>query len=119
MTTREVRAAPAARSSAAAMPGIRVVSFAMCVLLLVQYGLGLILTGLAIVVRAAVARHGGIIALAAAGLAAMTSAAFNGTRFAGSGQNGDSMAMALTWAVALLCYLSILFIAGRNRSPQR
>jgi hypothetical protein len=41
MTTREVRAGPAARSPAAAMPGIRVVSFAVCVLLLVQYSLGI------------------------------------------------------------------------------
>jgi hypothetical protein len=90
MTTREVRAALAARSPAAAMPG-----------------------------KDHRARHAGIIALAVAGLAAMTSAAFNRTRFASSGQNGDSMAMALTWAVALLCYLSFLFVAGRNRSPHR
>ena len=82
-------------------------------------GLSLIVIALALIIRAVTTRHGGIIALAVAGLAAMTSAAFNGTRFAGSGQNGDSMAMALTWAVALLCYLSILFIAGRGRPAQR
>ena len=48
-----------------------------------------------------------------AGLAALTSAAINGIRFVGTGQNGASMAMALGWAVALLCYVSIMYVAGR------
>ena len=52
-------------------------------------------------------------------MAALTSAAINGTRFVGTGQNGASMAMAMAWAVALLCYLSMLFIAGRPRPGQR
>ncbi len=156
MTIPETRTAPAARTPAASLPGIRRTSFAMAVLLLVQYGLGigvnlfvtlprkdtgaglgtalangpaavsihivlglaLILTALAIAVQAIIARHGGIIALAVLGMAGLTSAAINGTRFAGSGQDGDSMAMALAWAVAMLCYLSILFIAGRDRPAQ-
>jgi len=29
------------------------------------------------------------------------------------------MAMALAWAVAMLCYLSILFITGRDRAGQQ
>jgi hypothetical protein len=151
MTIREEHIGPPARSRAASMPGIRRQSFAMCVLLLVQYGLGigvnlfvslpsqdhgaglggaiangpvalsihavlglaLIVIALATAVRAAVVRHGSIIALAVAGLVALTSSAINGTRFVGTGQNGASMAMALAWAVALLCYLSIMFIADR------
>ncbi len=76
-------------------------------------GLALIVIALATAVRAGVIRHGGIIALAVAGLVALTSAAINGTRFVGTGQNGASMTMALAWAVALLCYLSIMYIARR------
>ena len=151
MTIRDEHIAPPARSRAASMPGIRRQSFALCVPLLVQYGLGigvnlfvslprqdhgagtgaaiangpvavsvhvvlglaLIVIALATAVRAALIRHGGIIALAVVGLAALTSAAINGTRFVGTGQNGASMAWALAWAVALLCYLSIIYIAGR------
>jgi hypothetical protein len=151
MTIRETRTAPAARAPAAALSGIRWQSYAMAVLLLVQFGLGigvnlfvtlprqdhaaglgtalangpvavsmhivlglaLIITALVIAVQAVMARHGGIIALAVLGLAGLTSAAINGTRFAGTGQNGDSMAMALAWAVAMLCYLSLVFITGR------
>jgi hypothetical protein len=157
MTIRETRTAPGARVPAAALSGIRRASFAMAVLLLVQFGLGigvnlfvtlprqdhgaglgtalangpaavsihivlglaLIVTALVIAVQAIVARHGGIIALAVLGMAGLTSAAINGTRFAGSGQNGDSMAMALAWAAAMLCYLCILFISGRNHPVQR
>ena len=47
-----------------------------------------------------------------AGLAALTSAAINGIWFVGTGQNGASLAMA--WAVALLYYLSITYIAARH-----
>ena len=157
MSTREIRTAPPARSPAAGLPGIRRESFAMAVLLLMQYGLGigvnlfvtlpakdhgaglggaiangpvavsihavlgltLIAIALLLIVRAAVSRHGGVIALAVLGMAALTSAAINGTRFVGTGQNGASMAMAMAWAVALLCYLSMLFIAGRPRPGHR
>ena len=41
MSTREIRTAPPARSPAAGLPGIRRESFAMAVLLLMQYGLGI------------------------------------------------------------------------------
>jgi hypothetical protein len=77
-------------------------------------GLALIVTAPAIAVQAIMARRGGIIALAVLGVAGLTSAAINGSRFVGSGQNADSMGMALGWAVAMLCYLSILFITGRE-----
>ena len=76
-------------------------------------GLALIVIALSTAVRAGVIRHGGIIALAVAGLVALTSAAIDGTRFAGTGKNGASVAMALAVVVGLLCYLSIMYIAGR------
>ncbi len=119
MTIRETRTTPAPRIGGAALPSIRRASFAMAVLLLVQFGLTLIVIALALIIRAATTRHGGIIALAVLGMAALTSAAINGTRFVGTGQNGASMAMALAWAVAMLCYLSLLFITGRNRAGQQ
>ena len=157
MTIRETRTAPAPRIGGAALPSIRRASFAMAVLLLVQFGLGigvnlfttlprkdngaglggaiangpaavsihavlglsLIVIALALIIRAVTTRHGGIIALAVLGMAALTSAAINGTRFVGTGQNGASMAMALAWAVAMLCYLSLLFVTGRNRAGQQ
>jgi hypothetical protein len=157
MTSQQTRPTPPARRPAAALPGIRRQSFAMAVLLLVQYGLGigvnlfvtlprqdhgaglgsaisngpaavsvhavlglaLVVIALATAIRAAAIRHGGIIALAALGLLALGSAAFSGISFARTGQNGASFSMALGWAVALLCYLAILFIAGRGRPAQR
>ena len=157
MTTRETGAAPPVRTRAESLPGIHRQAFAMAVLLLVQYGLGigvnlfvtlprqdhgaglggaisngpaavsihavlglaLIVTALGLAIRVAATRRGGLIALAILGMAGLTSAAINGTRFAGSGQNGDSMAMALAWAVAMLCYLSLLFVTGRNRAGQQ
>jgi len=159
MTIRETRTAPAPRIGGAALPSIRRASFAMAVLLLVQFGLGigvnlfttlprkdngaglggaiangpaavsihavlglsLIVIALALIIRAVTTRHGGIIALAVLGMAALTSAAINGTRFVGTGQNGASMAMAmaLAWTVAMLCYLSLLLVTGRNRAGRQ
>ena len=45
----------------------------------------------------------------------MGSAAYNGARFVGTGQNDASFSMALAWAAALLAYLCILFIASPGR----
>jgi hypothetical protein len=156
MTPRQTRSIRAAGTRAAALPSIRRESFAMAVLLLVQYGLGisvnllvtmprqdhgaglgstiangpvvvtthivlglaLILTALAIAVRAATVRHAGIIAMAVVALVALVSAASGGIGFASTGQNRDSLVMALSWAAALLCYLSIMFITIRARANE-
>jgi hypothetical protein len=106
----------------------------MCALLLVQYGLGIgvnlfvtlpgrdhgaglgaaIANGpVAVFIHAVLGLALIVVALATAVRAALSSAAINGIRFVGTGQNGASMAMALGWAVALLCYLSIMYIASR------
>jgi hypothetical protein len=77
-------------------------------------GLALTVVALAVAIHAAIIRHGGITALAVIGLIALGSAVFNGTRFASTGQNSASISMAMAWAVAMLCYLSILFVAGRE-----
>jgi len=155
-------AAPSVRTTdPRPLASIRRASFAMSIVLLVQYGLGigvnlfvtvprqdqgagagaaiaravsngplalavhavlgmaLIVIALAIAVRAAGARLGGIVALGVVGLLALGSAAFNGARFVGTGQNSASFTMAIAWAVALLCYLSILFITGRHVPEQQ
>jgi hypothetical protein len=163
MTSQVTPAPPAVRTRAARlpMPIICWASFAMCVALLVQYGLGiavnlfvtlprqdheagpgsaiaramshgplavaihaglglaLIVMALAMIIRAVITRQGGIIALALAGLLALGSAAYNGARFVGTGQNDASFTMALDWAIALLAYLLILFIASRARPDPR
>jgi hypothetical protein len=82
-------------------------------------GLALTVVALAIAIHAATTRRGGIITLAVLGLIALGSAVFNGTRFASTGQNSASISMAMAWAAAMLCYLSILYIAGRDRSQQQ
>jgi hypothetical protein len=144
------------RPKSAGLTGPRWAPFAMCVLLLAQYALGiavnlfvtlprqdhgatlvgaieravsngpvalaihaclglaLIVTALAIAVGAAISRRAGFLALALVGLAALAGAAYNGTRFVGTGENGASFGMAMAWAGAMLCYLSMLLLVGRE-----
>jgi hypothetical protein len=148
--------APPARRTAGGLPAIRRGAFAMAVLLLVQYvigmgvnlfvtlprqdqnaGLGRIiangpaavtihaLLGMALIViapavigLAAAVRRGGLLALSIVGLLALGSAAFNGLSFARTGQNSASYSMGLAWAVAVLCYLTMLFRTGVRRPGQ-
>ena len=149
--------APPARRTAGGLPAIRRASFAMAVLLLVQYaigigvnlfvtlprqdhggglgtvlangpaavtihallGLSLIVIALVVIVLTAAARRGGLLALSIAGLLALGSAAFNGLSFARTGQDSASFSMALAWAVAALCYLTMLFLTGVRRPGQQ
>lgn len=60
-----------------------------------------------------------LVALGVVGFLALMGAAFNGARSVGTGQNGASFAMAAAWAAALLCYLSILFLAARTGPVRR
>jgi hypothetical protein len=76
-------------------------------------GLLLILAALGFLVQAILARHPALIAAAVVGLLAMIGAAASGSTFAGSGNDGASMAMALLAAVGLLCYGASLFLLPR------
>jgi len=156
MISQPATAPPVRTADRGPLASIRRASFAMSIVLLVQYGLGigvnlfvtvphqdqgagvgeaiaravsngplalavhavlgltLIAIALAIAIRAVAAHHGGIVALGVVGLLALGGAAFNGARFVGTGHNSASFSMAIAWAVALLCYLSILFTAGRH-----
>jgi hypothetical protein len=79
-------------------------------------GLLIVLVGVALVVRSIVARHTASILLSVVGLAAIVSAAVNGARFvADGGPANASLAMALSTAVAMLCYALGLFLLGFSR----
>ena len=77
------------------------------------FGFFLLVAGVSVLVRAARARSGPLIALAAAGLLAIIGAGAGGAVFAGNGQASASLAMALLTGAALLCYLSIISVTSR------
>lgn len=74
------------------------------------------LAAVALVVRAIIARHTASVMLSVIGLAAIASAAVNGARFvADGGPASASLAMALSTAVAMLCYATGLLLLGFSR----
>jgi hypothetical protein len=80
-------------------------------------GLLIVLAAIALVVRSIVARHTASIVLSLIGLAAIASAAVNGARFvADGGLASASLAMALSTAVAMLCYAIGLLVLGSSRA---
>lgn len=82
-------------------------------------GLALILIGLGLAIRAGRTRRWGLFALAIFGLVALVGVADSGARFVGTGQNGASMGMAMSWALATLAYLLIAVPTLRERAAQR
>jgi len=79
-------------------------------------GLLIVLAAVALVVRSIVAKHIASIVLSVIGLAAIIAAALNGARFvADGGQANASLAMALSTAVAMLCYAIGLLLLGFSR----
>lgn len=77
------------------------------------FGFFLLVAAVSVLVRAARARSGPLIALAAGGLLAIIGAGAGGAVFAGNGQAGASLAMALLTGAALLCYLSVISVTSR------
>jgi hypothetical protein len=67
-------------------------------------GMLLILSALAVLIRAIMARNRTLITTSAAGLAAIVLAAFYGSGFADKLTDGYSLGMALAFAAALACY---------------
>ncbi len=110
---------------------LRQISVTMLVMLVIQYGLGIILN-LYVEVPASDA-HAGILTeiatrdrllavLATAGLTALGGAFGTGEIFVRNGQNTASMAMAILTGMALLCYIGTLTLAtaaGREEGAQR
>jgi hypothetical protein len=80
-------------------------------------GLLIVLAAVALVVRSIVTRHTVSIVLSVIGLAAIVAAAVNGARFvADGGPANASLAMALSTAVAMMCYAVSLFLLGFSRA---
>ena len=77
------------------------------------FGFLLLVAGVTVLVRAVRARTRPLIALAAAGLLAIIGAGAGGAVFAGNGQAGASLAMALLTGTALLCYLTVISVTSR------
>jgi len=82
--------------------------------LAVHTGVGLLLVGsaVALVVRAAAARHRAVIVTSSISLAAIVAAAASGAAFVNAGHDGASVAMGLLTGVALLGSLVSLYILG-------
>jgi hypothetical protein len=79
-------------------------------------GLLIVLVGIALVVRSIVTGHTASIVLSVIGLAAIVSAALNGARFvADGGLANASLAMALSTALAMMCYAIGLLLLGFSR----
>jgi len=72
-------------------------------------GILLFLAAAVQLVRAVGARHALSIWLSALGLALIVAAGGAGLGFAGNGANGASLGMALAFAVALACYVGLVF----------
>jgi hypothetical protein len=80
-------------------------------------GLLIVLAAVALVARSIITRHPASIVLSVIGLAAIVSAALNGARFvADGGPANASLAMALSTAVAMLCYAIGLLLLGFSRT---
>jgi phosphoglycerol transferase MdoB-like AlkP superfamily enzyme len=76
-------------------------------------GLLIVLVAAALVVRSIASKRAAAIVLSVLGLAAIVSAAVNGARFvADGGPANASLAMALSTAVAMLCYAIDLLLLG-------
>lgn len=69
----------------------------------------LIIAGLGQLVRAVGTRHALAIWMSAAGLVAILAAFFAGMGFTGNGAAGASLGMSLAFAVALACYVVLVF----------
>jgi hypothetical protein len=76
----------------------------------VVLGLLLILAAIGLLVQAIIARHGPVIVASVVGLLAIAAAAMQGFSFVHKSTNAASMAMAVATAVAMLCYVIVLFL---------
>jgi len=79
-------------------------------------GLLIVVAAVVLVIRSIVTRHTASIVMSAIGLTAIVSAALNGARFvADGGPANASLAMALSTALAMLCYATGLLLLSFSR----
>jgi hypothetical protein len=72
----------------------------------------ILVSGISMLVRAALVGRPALIVIGAVGLLAIIAAWFSGARFVGHGGNGASFSMAIATAVAIAGYVIVLFISG-------
>jgi len=82
------------------------------------FGMFLVLAAIFVLVRAIMARKVTLIVTSSAGLAAIIVAFFFGATFADKLTNGYSLGMAISFAVALACYIIGLFAVSAPRGAQ-
>jgi hypothetical protein len=70
----------------------------------------LLVTAITLIIRAVLARSAGATVIGAVALLAIITAWLSGARFTGDAADGASFGMAMATAVALLCYVTILFV---------
>lgn len=80
--------------------------------------LGLLLAAgaLAVLAQSVIARHGGLIALSVIGLLAMILALVTGTSYTTTGDDSDSMGMAVMTGIALVCYAGNMYLLHPRRT---
>src|ERR1700693_1067032 len=79
-------------------------------------GILLVIAALGQLIRAITVRHPLSIWMSAVGLLAILGAGFAGRGFAGSGASGASLGMSLAFAVALACYVVLVFALPSSAS---
>jgi hypothetical protein len=83
-------------------------------------GLLLVLGSVSLLVRSILSRNRALIVLSAVFFLALLGAASSGASFVDSGKDSDSASMAMLTAVALICSLVSLYVAGKgSRDPGR
>lgn len=82
-------------------------------------GTTLLITGLAAVVRASLARRPLFVGLTSSALLALVVAWFAGARFVGDQASGASLAMASATGLSILCYALILFVVPGTAAGDR
>jgi hypothetical protein len=70
----------------------------------------LLVTAVTVIIRAVLARNAAATVIGTVALLAIIAAWLSGARFTGDAADGASFGMAMATAVALLCYVTILFV---------
>ena len=79
----------------------------------------LLVTAITLIIRAVLTRKAAATVIGAVALLAIIAAWLSGARFTGDGADGASFGMAMATAVALLCYVIILFVPRLTEGADR
>jgi hypothetical protein len=82
-------------------------------------GTVLLAAAIAFVIRAVRTRSAAATVLGSIGLLAIIAAWVNGALFVGNGANGSSFGMAMGAGLALLCYVTVLFLRPVRQAPDQ